>query len=99
MPANTRNRPWLQGFRWFRQSGSNPGSGTDGMPANEAETAGSLVQSRTNPAKVGRRRVVARPIPDAPGTVWHRWDDRAVAEPTECEIAFGAGCELEAVAA
>jgi hypothetical protein len=51
------------------------------------------------PRKAGPQRAYFGPIPDPGRTVWCRWDDRAMAEPTECESAFGAGRELKAVAA
>jgi len=49
----------------------------------------------------GHREGVAwlEPISETARTVWRRWDDRAMVEPTESESAFGGGCELEAVAA
>ena len=37
----------------------------------------------------GHTKVVARPDTDATRTVWQRWDDGAMVEPTECESAFG----------
>ena len=79
--------------------GSNPGSGIHRSPANAGLFPFFLVQSRTNSAKAGPREVVARPDTDAGRTVWHRWDDRAMAEPTKSHSTLGAGCELEAIAA
>ena len=75
------------------------GSGTHKSPANAGLFRCLVVHSRTNPAKEGRKRAYFGPIPDPGRTVWCRWDDRAMAAPTECESALGAGCGLKAVAA
>ena len=55
-----------------RNPGSNPGSGINRTPANAAETAGSLVLSRTNPRRasntMGRSSARYRTLPGPSGT-------------------------------
>ena len=47
--------------RSWPKPGSNPGSGINKTPANPDKTAGNLVQLRTNAAREGTQKVVARP--------------------------------------
>ena len=59
---------------------------------------GGRLQETTSPRRAQKGSWLG-PILATAGTVWRRWQDRAMGEFTECESAFGAGCELEAVAA